>query len=386
MSKTQRTLGPAAFEAYMNFADSLKDGSNNDSIDRFKYRFAVKEGYIRPKKTLTESVGISLEDFEKAFTGLVGAFLPHMDQEDQEILSRVCQNLDERINSGDMAGAMDDLKGAVRSAGGDPDSYDENEDEDDVEYVCDDDDECCDDDECPEGEVCVDGECVPEEEVEDEDDDGDDGKQEKLTEARGVRKPLNDYGKSKYHPWDHCPNITPGAVDATDCNVDILDDPDNYSLDMNDMGAAFNDEDRLYGELNFDDPYAYRKANGFDGDEQCSKKAGRKGVANSFKADTQSRLSLHTPGFQNDDIPCALEPDSYDDDMYDQMLDNDRMKLRVNRPGFSDDDVVYSDSDFFADTADVDYDALADEVLDDAERNADKDRGFEITRPGRPRP
>ena len=36
MSKAiKRTLGPAAFEAYMNFADSLKTPENSDAIDRF---------------------------------------------------------------------------------------------------------------------------------------------------------------------------------------------------------------------------------------------------------------------------------------------------------------------------------------------------------------
>lgn len=129
-NKPGRTLGPAAFEAYMNFADSLKNGSNNDQIDRFKYRFAVKEGYIRPKKAITESAGkFSLGDFEKAFTGLVGAFLPHMDEDDQEILGRVCKNLDEKINGGDLSGAGDVIKDAMRSAGGDPDAYEDSGDE-----------------------------------------------------------------------------------------------------------------------------------------------------------------------------------------------------------------------------------------------------------------
>ena len=153
-NKPGRTLGPAAFEAYMNFADSLKNGSNNDQIDRFKYRFAVKEGYIRPKKAITESAGkFSLGDFEKAFTGLVGAFLPHMDEDDQEILGRVCKNLDEKINGGDLSGAGDVIKDAMRSAGGDPDAY---EDSGDESGECDDGN--CESGECENGE-CENGEC-----------------------------------------------------------------------------------------------------------------------------------------------------------------------------------------------------------------------------------
>lgn len=50
-----RTLGPAAFEAYMDFCDSLKNGKNNAAIDRVKYACAVCEGYITPAKPLTES-------------------------------------------------------------------------------------------------------------------------------------------------------------------------------------------------------------------------------------------------------------------------------------------------------------------------------------------
>lgn len=49
-----RTLGPAAFEAYMDFCDSLKNGKNNAAIDRVKYACAVCEGYITPAKPLTE--------------------------------------------------------------------------------------------------------------------------------------------------------------------------------------------------------------------------------------------------------------------------------------------------------------------------------------------
>ena len=113
--KIKRTLGPAAFEAYMEFADSLRTPENSDAIDRFKYDFAVMEGYITPKKkkTLTEGQ-LGLGDFEKAFQGLVGAFLPHLDSEEQAILGTVCENLDRKINSGDLGGAQDILHGAMK--------------------------------------------------------------------------------------------------------------------------------------------------------------------------------------------------------------------------------------------------------------------------------
>lgn len=52
-----RTLGPAAFEAYMDFCDDLKNGKNDEAIDRVKYICAVCEGYIIPQKPLTEAEG-----------------------------------------------------------------------------------------------------------------------------------------------------------------------------------------------------------------------------------------------------------------------------------------------------------------------------------------
>lgn len=169
MFKAKRTLGPVAFEAYMDFADSLKTPENSDAIDRFKYRFAVMEGYIKPKakKAITESIG--LEDFEKAAQGLISAFLPHLDEDDQKILGGFCTWMDEEIGKKtDNAPAEDD--------GDDEDEYDtgdEDDSEEDSEDVCPDcgtagcDGSCkeCDSDaECPEGETCKDGKCVKEDE------------------------------------------------------------------------------------------------------------------------------------------------------------------------------------------------------------------------------
>lgn len=352
MSKTQRTLGPAAFEAYMNFADSLKDGTNNDSIDRFKYRFAVKEGYIRPKKTLTEGVGggISLDDFEQAFKGLVGAFLPHMDEDDQEILSRVCQNLDARINSGDMAGAMDDLKGAVRTAGGDPDAFDdEDEDEDDV-YVEDDEcDECenCDSDsECPDGETCKDGKCV-------KDDDSETKEGKDLTES--MKKPLNDFGKNKFHPEDNCPNI---ITNATVNEPKYLSDPDNYHIDDPDNPGFFGDDTNLYDELNFDDPYAptatFRDANGWPGKDECQKKPGK---ANSGTPAPEA-LNTVTPGFGDDITEYELGDET--GEPVDTLIGGNH-RWPADDPGaFSDDSEPYNAP------SEVDYDALADDILNNS--------------------
>lgn len=212
--KPKRTLGPAAFEAYMNFADSLKNGANNDSIDRFKYRFAVKEGYIRPKKAITEASGrLSLGDFETAFKGLVGGFLPHLDEEEQQFLGCVCTALDEKINSGDLSGATDVLKGAMRDAGGDTDEFD-----DDVSVDDDDAEPCQDGDECPEGEECQDGECVK-----DDDSDDDAGADEKPEE------------KQKPAEVECCQKANSAKAKVDSINMETpgfgVDDTESYSLD-----------------------------------------------------------------------------------------------------------------------------------------------------------
>ena len=212
--KPKRTLGPAAFEAYMDFADSLKDGTNNDSIDRFKYRFAVKEGYIRPKKAMTEAVAggkLTLDAFEQAFKGLVGGFLPYLDQDEQQILSGVCASLDEKLNGGDVSGAQDILKGAMRDAGADTDEYD-----DDVSDDESDDDGCAtcqDDKECPDGQECKDGKCTETEKT-----DSDDG--EKPAEVECCQKtPKANSAKAKV---DSINTELPGFG---------ADDTESYSLD-----------------------------------------------------------------------------------------------------------------------------------------------------------
>lgn len=148
MAKTQRTLGPAAFEAYMDFADSLKNGRNDDAIDRFKYNFAVKEGYIRPaRKAKLEAADAPLtaDKIKEAVGGLLQAFLPHLDSEEQTVLEGFLKNFDDKVNAGENPFGSDD---------------------DDDKQECEDAecDECEDDDECPAGTKCVDGECVPVEE------------------------------------------------------------------------------------------------------------------------------------------------------------------------------------------------------------------------------
>ena len=351
MAKIQRTLGPAAFEAYMQFADSLKNGSNNDTIDRFKYRFAVKEGYIRPKRhAMTESAGgLSLGDFEKAFKGLVGAFLPHLDEDDQEILGRVVSNLDTKINGGDMAGAADLLKGALRDAGGDPDAFED----DDVVFEddnVDDGGECseCDaDSECGDGEECVDGKCV-----EKDGDDEETGKEDPKNLTEGKVKPLNDYGKNKFHPEDNCPNLN--CFVNTKCNVDSLADPDNmYGENVDTMGV-FDDDSSLYGELNFDDPYAPGGDNDWDMFGECQSKP------NAAKPKVET-IDTFTPGFGDDVTEQDLGPD-YGDEVTTTFADNDRMPtsaMASDVDGFNE-----YDSESTGDSG-VDYDRIADMILGD---------------------
>jgi hypothetical protein len=148
MSKAiKRTLGPAAFEAYMNFADSLKTPENSDQIDKFKYQFAVSEGYIKPEqpKAKLESVG-GLGMAEEAVKGLLGAFLPHLNDEETTILGGFLEKFDEAVKTGKNPFASDDESG--------DESDDDDVDEDEV-----DEDESCEDGECPEGETCENGEC-----------------------------------------------------------------------------------------------------------------------------------------------------------------------------------------------------------------------------------
>jgi len=233
--KVRRTLDDRGFKKYMAFCESLKDGSNDALIDTFKYRFAVMEGRIVPKKRtkpLTEARGLGMGDFEKAFQGLVGAFLPHLDKEEQDILGCVCSVLDEKVNGGDIEGAMDALKGAVKDAGGDPDAYeDEDFDEDDVCPECGKcGDECeCGDDGCPEGECKVDGECVP------------------CKDAPEAKEECGEKPSAK----EEC-----GEKPVTECGdgealeegvTDLMDDPENDFRD-----GMYPAEDDYPSELDFD--------------------------------------------------------------------------------------------------------------------------------------
>ena len=319
--KPKRTLGPAAFEAYMNFADSLKNGANNDSIDRFKYRFAVKEGYIRPKKAMTESAGgLSLGDFETAFKGLVGGFLPHLDEEEQQFLGCVCSALDEKINSGDLSGAADVIKGAMNDAGG----TDEYEDDACEDGEC---EECQDDDECPEGEECQDGECVESGEDEQE---KPEGENKKLTEAK-----LNNYGTSKFHPEDNCPHL---YTKADKINSKYLEDPDN-SNGVSDVDNTY-DADGELEELNF---------------EECC--CGKKANAGKPKVDS---INSTTPGFGLDDTAEYELDDDYGAPVDDIFADNGDLDVVPRTAGGVSD---YSED--FSAPEDVDYDQLADMILSD---------------------
>ena len=164
MKKTKRTLGPVAFEAYMDFADSLKTPENSDAIDRFKYRFAVMEGYIKPKKKKALTEGLNLSDFEKAAQGLISAFLPHLDEDEQKILGGFCAWMDEEIGKRTGESPSEDDGGEY------DDEFDTGDEEDEEtcpecgEAGCDGScKECDSDDECPEGETCKDGKCVKDE-------------------------------------------------------------------------------------------------------------------------------------------------------------------------------------------------------------------------------
>ena len=193
--KVRRTLDDRGFKKYMAFCESLKDGSNDALIDTFKYKFAVMEGRIVPekkKRPLTES----LAQFEEGVKNLVGAFLPHLDEEEQGVLGNFLSSMQEEID---------------RRFDRDGDDSDEDEveaEEEDGEEVCPEcgksGDKCtCDDaadkgDGCPEGECKVDGECVP---------------------CKDAPEAKEECGEK---PVTEC-----GETEALAEGVGLLDDPDN---------------------------------------------------------------------------------------------------------------------------------------------------------------
>ena len=263
-----------------------------------------------------------------------------------------------------MAGAQDVIRGAMRDAGGDPDEY---EDDDEDIYAEDGDTTCDDDDTCPPGEKCVDGECVPgdDEDVEGETD------EETLTEAGNRHyKPLNDYGKNKFHPEDNCPHIN--MKDWADPSKTLAEDYNDTEDDvylppmLTDKGAMFNDAEGDPAELDFEhngffghaaDPYADDDLPPFE----CQQKPGKK--ANSGKANVEV-INSTTPGFNSDDSDVALEQDDYDD--IDSVINrNHDMEVYGNRKTPSSPAMFSDDTEDFGPAEDVDYDALADMILSD---------------------
>jgi len=96
--KPKRTLGPAQFEAFMGFADSLKDGTNNDALNKFKYNMAVREGYIKPK--LEAAGGFTAENLKEGINGLLQVFMPLLDTDEQAIVGGVMEEFDKAVASG----------------------------------------------------------------------------------------------------------------------------------------------------------------------------------------------------------------------------------------------------------------------------------------------
>lgn len=96
--KPKRTLGPAQFEAFMGFADSLKDGTNNDAINKFKYNMAVREGYIKPQ--LEAAGGFTAENLKQGINGLLQVFMPLLDSGEQAIVGGVMEEFDKAVAAG----------------------------------------------------------------------------------------------------------------------------------------------------------------------------------------------------------------------------------------------------------------------------------------------
>ena len=96
--KPKRTLGPAQFEAFMGFADSLKDGTNNDALNKFKYNMAVREGYIKPQ--LEAAGGFTAENLKQGINGLLQVFMPLLDSGEQAIVGGVMEEFDKAVAAG----------------------------------------------------------------------------------------------------------------------------------------------------------------------------------------------------------------------------------------------------------------------------------------------
>lgn len=210
--KVRRTLDDRGFKKYMAFCESLKDGSNDALIDTYKYRFAVMEGRIVPETRKRRPLTESLAQFEEGVKNLIGAFLPHLDEEEQGVLGNFLSNMQEEIDKRFDRGGED-----ADDTDEETEDTDETDEETEDTEVCPEcgkaGDECtCDDaagkdDGCPEGECKVDGECVPCDKVE---------------------------GKDSSEAKEEC-----GKKPATECdsgNLEesvLLDDPDNdYRADM----------------------------------------------------------------------------------------------------------------------------------------------------------
>ena len=143
--KPKRTLGPAQFEAFMGFADSLKDGTNNDAINKFKYNMAVREGYIKPQ--LEAAGGFTAENLKEGINGLLQVFMPLLDSNEQAIVGGVMEEFDKAVASG---------KNPAEVFFGNGDDDEESADETEVVVV---EPEVGGAPECAEGE-CKDGECT----------------------------------------------------------------------------------------------------------------------------------------------------------------------------------------------------------------------------------
>lgn len=143
--KPKRTLGPAQFEAFMGFVDSLKDGTNNDAINKFKYNMAVREGYIKPK--LEAAGGFTAEHIKAGINSLLQAFMPLLDSNEQAIVGGVMEEFDKAVAAG---------KNPAEVLFGNDDDDEDSADDTEVVVV---EPEVGGASECAEGE-CKDGECT----------------------------------------------------------------------------------------------------------------------------------------------------------------------------------------------------------------------------------
>lgn len=168
---------------------------------------------------------------------------------------------------------------------------------------------------------------------------------------------------AQLHPEDSCPHINTRAVGAPSKNIsyDYADDADYLPPMLHDVDEVYDDGEMAELDFGHTGFYGHNRSNEFAPDMQCQQATGKK--ANSAQANGEA-ISTVTPGFQTDDNDVELEPENgdYVDDIISR---NDDMDVYGNRNEPASGHMFSDDVEDFGASPDVDYDALADMILND---------------------